>query len=108
MALTKKQAPDNLPVNPAEGSSYAEAAAKLPEKDAVQKAYKDAMTTQDGQTEAKAKVKVVDESPNAAETPSGGALKKVAGIANDHDRGEAYAREKQARRWNTQPVDDGE
>lgn len=101
--LGKKDAPGNMTPNPDPS-----AAEKLPEKDAVQKAVKEGMTTQEGQTEAKAKVKVVDESPDAAETPSGGALKKVAGIENDHDRGEAYAKEKQARRWGTVDVEDAD
>jgi hypothetical protein len=73
----------------------------LPEKDAVQKAYKQAMTTTDHQVEAKNKAKVVDESPNAAETPSGAALKKTAGISNDTERGEEYARIKSGLRHGT-------
>ena len=86
-------------------ASRAEAEA-LPEKDDVQKAIKEGLTAEDAQTEAEAKAEVVDLSPNAAETPSGGALKAVAGIEDDVERGEAYAREKQARRWATQPVED--
>lgn len=77
------------PSTPAELRRLAE---DLPEKDAVQKAYKQAMTATDHQTEARAKVKVVDESPDAGETPSGAALKKVAGISNDTERGEEYSR----------------
>lgn len=76
-----------------------EAAEALPEKDDVQKAIKEAMTADDAQTEAKAKAKVVDLSPNAAETPSGAAVKKVAGISDDVKRGEEYARVKSAVRW---------
>jgi hypothetical protein len=64
----------------------------LPEKDSVQKAHKEALTADDHQAEAKAKAKVVDESRDAADTPSGVALKKVAGISNDTKRGEEYAR----------------
>lgn len=78
----------------------------LPENDPVQKAYKEAMTAEDPAKEARAKAKIVDESPNASETPSGGALKKVAGISNDTERGEKYAREKAARRWGWVPVDE--
>jgi hypothetical protein len=77
------------PSTPAELRRLAE---DLPEKDAVQKAYKAAMTATDHQVEAKNKAKVVDESPDAGETPSGVALKKVAGISNDTERGEEYAR----------------
>ena len=69
-----------------------ELAKKLPEKDEVQKATKAAMLAEDSQTEAKEKAKVVDASPDAAETPSGYALKKVTGISNDTERGEEYAR----------------
>jgi hypothetical protein len=71
----------------------------LPEKDEVQVAYKTAMTADSMQAEVKAKVDAVDASPNAADTPSGYALKKTAGIANDTERGEEYARVKAARRW---------
>src|SRR5688500_16655217 len=71
----------------------------LPERDEVQKAYKEAMTADSMSAEVEAKVKAVDASPNAADTPSGGALKAVAGVSNDTERGERYAREKAARRW---------
>jgi hypothetical protein len=77
----------------------------LPEKDTVQKAYKEAMLADTAQQEARAKVKAVDASPDAADTPSGGALKKVAGVSNDTERGEKYLREKTARRWGYAPVD---
>lgn len=76
----------------------------LPVKDEVQKAYKDAMLADTAQAEAKAKVIAVDASPNADETPSGAALKKVAGISNDTERGEKYLREKTAMRWGYVPV----
>lgn len=76
-----------------------ELAEALPTKDDVQVAYKEAMTTDSMQSEVKAKVDAVEASPNAADTPSGGALKAVAGIADDTERGEVYAREKAARRW---------
>lgn len=78
----------------------------LPENDRVQKAVKDGMLADTAQQEARAKVKVVDESPNASETPSGVALKKTAGVSNDTDRGERYVREKSAVRWGYVPVDD--
>lgn len=78
----------------------------LPEKDAVQKATKAAMLADSAQEEAKEKAKVVDASPNAAETPSGAALKKVTSVSNDTERGERYAREKTAVRWGYVPVED--
>ena len=81
-------------------------AEKLPEKDEVQEAYKAQMLSMDMQDAAKEKVKIVDASPDAAETPSGYALKKVAGIAHDADRGEAYAQHKSARRWGYVRVDE--
>ena len=83
-----------------------DAAEALPEKDAVQKATKAAMLAEDAQTEAKEKAKVVDESPNAAETPSGSALKKVAGISDDVKRGEQYAIHKAAARHGMVPAED--
>jgi hypothetical protein len=76
----------------------------LPTKDKVQKAYKEAMTADSAQAEAQAKVVAVDESPDAAETPSGHALKKVAGVSNDTERGEKYLLEKTAKRWGYVPV----
>jgi hypothetical protein len=48
----------------------------------------------------------VGESPNADETPSGYALKKVTGIASDAERGEKYSRHKTARRWGYVPADE--
>lgn len=78
----------------------------LPEKDPVQTATKNAMLADSAQQEAKEKAKVVDESPNADETPSGIALKKSAGVANDTERGEKYLREKTAVRWGYVPVDE--
>jgi hypothetical protein len=91
----------NAAIDAAAGAPDAQrdAAEDLPEKDEVQKQIKKSLTADDAQTEAKAKAKVVDESPNADETPSGGALKAVAGISDDVERGEAYEREKSARRW---------
>jgi hypothetical protein len=84
--------------------SLRDLAEDLPENDAVQKAYKDAMLADSAQDEAKAKAKAVDESPSAADTPSGGALKAVTGVSNDAERGEKYLREKTARRWGYVPV----
>lgn len=79
--------------------AYREAAEALPEKDEVQKAHKDALLAEDAQAEAKAKVKIVDASPDAADTPSGAALKATAGISDDVKRGEEYSRVKSAARW---------
>jgi hypothetical protein len=75
------------------------AAEALPEKDDVQKATKAAMLADTAKEEAQQKVKAVDASPDAAETPSGAALKKVAGIADNVERGNEYARVKAAHRW---------
>lgn len=93
----------NLP--PSTPASLRRLAEDLPENDAVQKAYKEAMTAEDSAKEAKAKAKAVSESPNASDTPSGAALKKVAGVSNDTERGEKYLREKTAHRWGYVPVD---
>lgn len=84
------------------------AAEALPEKDPVQQNIKKAMLADDAQTEAKAKAKVVDESPNADETPSGIALKAVAGVSDDIKRGEEYARIKSAVRHGYVPADDAD
>jgi hypothetical protein len=81
-----------------------QAAEELPEKDDVQKAIKEGMLATDAQTEAKAKVKVVEASPNADETPSGIALKKTAGISDDVKRGEEYSRIKSAVRHGYVPA----
>lgn len=80
-------------------------AEKLPEKDEVQKAHKAAMLADKPQTEVKEKVKIVDASPDAPDTPSGYAVKKVAGIADNVERGEKYLLHKSARRWGYVPVD---
>jgi hypothetical protein len=82
------------------------AAEELPEGDPVKDGVKEAMLATDAQTEAKAKVKVIDDSSTGAEeTPSGFALKAVAGIADDVKRGEEYARIKSAVRHGTVPAD---
>jgi hypothetical protein len=86
--------------------SIRELAEDLPERDAVQKAVKEGMLADTAQQEAKAKAKVVDESPDAAETPSGHALKEVTGVGNDTKRGEEYLRHKTAKRWGYVPVDE--
>lgn len=75
------------------------AAKALPEKDDVQKGVKEAMLADTGQEEAQAKADVVAASPDAPDTPSGGALEATKGISDNVERGEEYAREKSARRW---------
>ncbi len=80
-------------------AGYQEAAEALPEKDDVQKAHKEALLAETGQEEAQAKAKIVEASPDAPDTPSGYALQKTADIADNTERGEAYAREKSAARW---------
>lgn len=79
--------------------AYEEAAEALPEKDEVQKEVKAAMLAETGQEEAQHKANVVDASPNAADTPSGAALKATEGIEDNVERGEEYARVKSAVRW---------
>jgi hypothetical protein len=75
----------------------------LPEKDAVQKAYKDALTAEDQHKEARGYLKAAEESPDAMDTPSGHGLKVAAGESNDTLRGEKYARAKAERRWGWTP-----
>lgn len=123
MALSKKSDP-NTSVGPAGGTDEGKTprnvgkdlgdpnpdsmrayADDLPEKDAVQKAYKRQLKATSAQDEAKAKVTIVEESPDAGETPSGYALKKVAGETDDTKRGERYAQEKSARRWGYVPAE---
>ena len=111
MPLSKKDNPESTKteaIDAAAGAPPAEeqAAEELPEKDEVQKAIKESLTADDAQTEAEAKAKVVELSPGSEETPSGGALKATASIEDDVERGEQYAREKQARRWGTVPADE--
>ncbi len=84
--------------------AYIEAAEALPEKDDVQKAYKAAMLAETGQEEAQEKLKAVEASPNASDTPSGFALQETAGIADNVERGNEYARIKSAKRWGYVPA----
>jgi len=118
MALTKKDAPsttatdkqtdaaidDVLDEGAGVPAAYEEAAEALPEKDEVQKEVKAAMLAETGQEEAEHKAAVVDASPNAADTPSGFALKETAGISDNVERGEEYARIKSAKRWGYVPA----
>lgn len=104
---TEKQVHDALAdLGPEMPRSMRVLAEELPEKDEVQKAYKAQMLAEDMQVATKEKVKIVNASPDADDTPSGYALKKVAGIAHDGDRGEAYAKHKSAKRWGYIPADD--
>lgn len=109
MALKKKDAPsatntdeaveDVLDAGAGVPAGYEEAAEALPEKDEVQKEVKAAMLAETSQEEAQHKAAVVDASPNAADTPSGHALKETAGIADPVERGNEYARVKSGVRW---------
>lgn len=82
-----------------------DAAEDLPEDDEVEQSHKDALLAEDAQSEAEAKLESAEASPDAVDTPSGYALSKTAGIADDVERGEAYAREKSAKRWGYVPAD---
>ena len=73
-----------------------QAAEELPEKDAVQQAYKKQLTADDTQTEVDAKVTIVEESPDADDTPSGAALLAVQGESDPIKQGQEYARKKAA------------
>ncbi len=114
MPLGRKDNPqnDNAATNEAIDASAGvpeglrDAAEDLPENDPVETATKEGMLATDAQTEAKAKLTAAEESPDALDTPSGYALSKTAGIADDVKRGEAYTREKQAKRWGTVPAED--
>jgi hypothetical protein len=85
--------------------SMEDAAEALPEGDEVEKAYKEAMLADTTEEETKAKAKATEASPDAAETPSGGALLAVKDISDPEEQAEAYKREKSARRfgYSTQP-----
>ena len=78
----------------------------LPDRTDVEKAYKEQLTTDDAQKEAKASLKISELSLDSPETPSGYGLKKAAGESNDTKRGEKYARAKTARRWGYVPADE--
>ena len=79
-------------------------AERLPEKDDVQKATKAAMLASDPGEEVKEKVKAVEASPDAADTPSGAAMIAVQNIASHTERGEVYAQVKAAYRHGVVPV----
>lgn len=68
------------------------AAEKLPEGNKMDATIKKAYLANDAQSEAKAKKEVVELSRDAEETPSGHALKEVAGISDDVERGQEYER----------------
>ena len=110
MALEKNDSPKAAPKASDNGTSEAkadmadaaagspnstrQAAEALPERDAVQKAYKKQLTADDTQTEVDAKVTIVEESPDAAETPSGAALLAAQGESDPIEQGEEYTRVK--------------
>jgi hypothetical protein len=96
---TEEAVEDVLDAGAGAPAGYEEAAEALPEKDEVQKAHKDALLAETGQEEAQAKARIVDASPDAADTPSGAALKEVADIEDNTERGEKYAQVKSAVRW---------
>jgi len=98
-ADTKEALEDVLDEGAGAPPAYEEAAEALPEKDEVQKEVKAAMLAETGQEEAQHKANVVDASPDAADTPSGAALKATADIEDNVERGEEYARVKSAKRW---------
>lgn len=109
MALGKKDNPEKADADAAVQEildagagvppSMEAAAEALPEGDEVEKATKEGMLAETGQDETQAKVKAVEASPDASETPSGHALKETAGISDNVERGEAYARAKAQKRW---------
>lgn len=96
---TKEAVDDLLDEGAGAPDSWDKDVEALPEKDDVQKATKEAMQADTGQEEAQAKADAVAGSPDAPDTPSGGALEATKGIADNVERGEAYAREKAMRRW---------
>ncbi|MBA2312515.1 MAG: hypothetical protein H0V97_06915 [Actinobacteria bacterium] len=118
MPLTKSDNPSSDKANDATNQvldagagapdAYIEAAEALPEKDDVEKAYKAAMLADTGQKEAQEKLKAVEASPNATDTPSGYALQETAGIADNIERGNEYARIKSAKRWGYVPASESD
>jgi hypothetical protein len=106
-AKTKGAVKDVIDAGAGAPPNERQAAEDLPEGDPVKDAIKASLLAKDAQTEAKEKVKVVDDSSTGAEdTPSGYALKKTAGIADDVKRGEEYSRIKGAKRWGYVPATD--
>jgi hypothetical protein len=93
-------------LRPANSDEMRRLAEDLPEKNDVQKAYKDALTTDDPHKQDRAYLRAAELSPDAMDTPSGYALKECIGESNDTKRGEKYARAKTARRWGYVPVDE--
>jgi hypothetical protein len=101
-AKTKDLSADLRPANSDEMRRLAE---DLPEKNDVQKAYKDALTTDDPHTQDKGYLRAAELSPDALDTPSGHGLKECIGESNDTKRGEKYARAKAEKRWGWTPLD---
>lgn len=81
--------------------SWDKAVDDLPEKDEVQKAYKDQLSAKDHKAEVAAKVAIVNASPDADDTPSGAALLAVAGESDPIKQGDEYQRRKAAARMGT-------
>ncbi len=114
MALSKNDAPANADKALQEITDAGagvppqmkEAAEALPERDDVEVGVKKSMLAEDAQSEAKAKLDVVKASRDAPDTPSGFALGKTANIADNVERGEAYAREKSAKRHGYVPAEE--
>lgn len=84
---------------PPESGATRDIAERMNEKDEGQKLHKEALLADSPKEQAEKKAAIVDISPDAAETPSGAALKKVAGISDNVLRGLHYAYEKAIRRW---------
>lgn len=100
---TDVQTPDLSPANSDETRRLAE---NLPDRTPIEKAYKEQLTTEDPQKEAKASLRISELSFDSPDTPSGYGLKESVNESNDTKRGEKYARAKTARRWGYVPVDE--
>lgn len=94
----------NLPISTPE-SIRTLAEEQLPDATPVEQAHKTMLTTEKPQEADKAKADLVDASRDSYATPSGYAAQKVAGIANDTERGEKYAEIKAQVRRGTLPED---
>lgn len=95
---TERQAADVGVPNP---EPLRERAEDLPARDPVEKAHRDVLLAGSAQDEARAKARIVEESRDAPDTPSGYAVTRVTGVPNDAERGVEYLRHKSAKRWGT-------
>jgi hypothetical protein len=75
-------------------ASVEDAAADLPTKDKVQQAYHQQLNADSVAEEVAAKKTIVEESPDADETPSGAALLEVAAESDPVKQGEEYTKAK--------------